>query len=699
MPKQEINKGFDFFNLPTVKKDKKSSLKSEEEKLSKETITEDVKKVELPAVEENTEFVVNKSKSKVKKAEQPKNIDEVQQIIELPKTDAVKITETTKIVKSNTEKNKNLVFKPIVNKTRKKRMQIYQKQKKKTVEKLMSEEFIKDPIFLSRLKKAPKEQTKDLILSQLDYYIFGDSIEKDDTEGRLNSKYKLFSKIRSLHHNDIPVMEHIDEVLHNLREYISYGLERNLSKKKGATKIFKSQEFGEIATAIALCIKMVKELPDNVWSNPHLKWLDACVGSGPFIMVVIKKLMNGLKNYKDSKLDLTDDKVRYKHIVEKMIYACEIQAKNMFIYRFLLDPKDNFILNTYHGDSLDFEKLGETMTNLWLTTQFDIILGNPPYNKENKKMPIIPINIGEEDTKAKQPQSHNLWSEFTLQFFKLLKPGGYLLYVTPESWKSPSSKVYKLFKTFNLKVVNFNVKEYFEGVGSTFSYFLLQNSKYENKTIVRGKTIKQDEGDDIVIPDIEIDIENLAYIPNGDSNSLSIHIKTIMNKTIDKFTTFCDTTSNHSSSKKINFSPEINDTHPYVVHHTNAQTLYSMIKSKNHDLKKVFFTISGYFNPIYDDGNTSTSEICLGILVNSEYEGKNLLKILKSKLFIFLIETAKWSGWLNKEILRSLPSLPLDKELNDDEIYQNFNLTTAEINCVEDYIKSKEVKDKLKIKK
>ena len=70
---------------------------------------------------------------------------------------------------------------------------------------------------------------------------------------------------------------------------------------------------------------MLNTLPAEVWSNPNLKWLDPANGTGPFPAVVIYKLMKGLESWEP------DADKRYKHIIENMIYVCELQPKNMFL--------------------------------------------------------------------------------------------------------------------------------------------------------------------------------------------------------------------------------------------------------------------------------------------------------------------------------------------------------------------------------
>ena len=88
-------------------------------------------------------------------------------------------------------------------------------------------------------------------------------------------------------------------------------------------------------------------LPKEVWSNPNLKWLDPCNGCGPFLALVVSELMDGLEKWEP------DEEKRYRYIIENMIYACELQPKNMFLWMMLMNPHGHYGMNIYTGSFLD----------------------------------------------------------------------------------------------------------------------------------------------------------------------------------------------------------------------------------------------------------------------------------------------------------------------------------------------------------
>ena len=80
----------------------------------------------------------------------------------------------------------------------------------------------------------------------------------------------------------ISKIDKIDKILENIRKYIGIG---EVEKKT----------FGEVFTKFELINEMLDTLPAEVWSNPDLKWLDPANGIGNFPVVVMQRLMIGLK--------------------------------------------------------------------------------------------------------------------------------------------------------------------------------------------------------------------------------------------------------------------------------------------------------------------------------------------------------------------------------------------------------------------
>ena len=220
---------------------------------------------------------------------------------------------------------------------------------------------------------------------------------------------------------------------------------------------------GEVFTPFELINEMLDTLPTEVWSNPNLKWLDPANGIGNFPAVVIQRLFKGLENV------ITDDEERYKHIIENMIYICDISPKNMFIYLMLFNPNNRFSMNYHTGSFLDDEfkdRMGE-----WIINKFDIIVGNPPYQDSSKVS-----------------RNSTFWSKFIKKSDNIIKEGGFINFITPSSWMGPTSaqrrELKEVFSKNNLIHLNLDCRKYFK-VSSTFSYYLIKKEKDKyDKTIV-----------------------------------------------------------------------------------------------------------------------------------------------------------------------------------------------------------------------
>ncbi len=260
------------------------------------------------------------------------------------------------------------------------------------------------------------------------------------------------------------------------------------------TEKVKVKEFGEVMTPIWLVEDMLNALPEDVWTNPDLKWLDPCNGVGVFPSIIVSRLMSGLED------EIPCDEDRYKHIVENMLYVGELQQKNMdsFISRF--DPAGVYSLNTFCGSFLT-EDFDSHMKNEWGVEKFDIIVGNPPY----------------QELKPGNKKSQPLWHKFVLKGFEICKKGGFFSMIHPSGWREPKG-IFK--KTGNLilsKKVLFatlyGVKRGIEffGVGTSCDWYVVQNCESDNSL----STVKFQDGS------VEqVDLSNVEFIPNANMKKI-----------------------------------------------------------------------------------------------------------------------------------------------------------------------------------
>ena len=110
----------------------------------------------------------------------------------------------------------------------------------------------------------------------------------------------------------------------------------------------KRKENDEVFTPNFLINEMLDQLPEEVWSNPDKTWLDPCAGLGNFSVQVLKRLMEGLKDWEPN------EEARKKHILEKMLFHVEMNPESVAKLQKVLNPEGKYTLNVHCGDFLAF---------------------------------------------------------------------------------------------------------------------------------------------------------------------------------------------------------------------------------------------------------------------------------------------------------------------------------------------------------
>ena len=426
----------------------------------------------------------------------------------------------------------------------------------------------------------------------------------------LDKDRNLFLKIKALINKDINKMYHIKDVVSMLREYVKVG---EVERKK----------YGEVMTPLELVKEMLATLPKEVWSNPYLKWLDPANGTGPYPIMVIYKLMIGLKGWEP------DDEKRYKHIVENMIYVSELQPKNMFLYMCVTDPFDTYKLNIYTGSFLK-EDFDYHMKNVWGIEKFDIIIGNPPYQWKREN----------------ETRSHSLWDLFIEKSLSILENDGYLSMVHPGSWRNYSGKFENIkIKFLSRDILYLNINDYNKGnevfgVSTDFDFYLIKNC-FNN---ISTKIIDADN------LEYNIKLSNVEFIPNK-------NIKILLDITSgdDKLPTIIDS-SYHTQRDFI--SREKNEEFKYPIIYTvksngEPQIWYSKVNDRGHfGMPKIVFSNgagSGIF--IDESGEYGLSQFSYGIVENDLDKLKSIKNIMINDKFVNLLGYGSGSKY-NKNILR-----------------------------------------------
>jgi len=225
-------------------------------------------------------------------------------------------------------------------------------------------------------------------------------IDKNSIAYNVSVNFKL--SLQSLIDNPKELLELIDSCLKPKQE----------EKKK----------YGEVFTPFKLINEMLDKLPKKVWKNKNYKWFDPANGMGNFPIAIYLRLMKGLKE------KIPNDKERKKHILENMLYMSELNKKNVYVCKQIFNINDEYKLNLYNGDSLELDTRKE-----WGIDKFDVLVGNPPYNKGGIKSHTGKY-LGE--------KNETIWPKFVEYSINHLNDNGFLVFINPLSWLKKSHNLH-----------------------------------------------------------------------------------------------------------------------------------------------------------------------------------------------------------------------------------------------------------------
>ena len=350
--------------------------------------------------------------------------------------------------------------------------------------------------------------------------------------------------------------------LNSIKKYIENNNKINEINKK---------QKGEIFTPFVIIDKMLKTLEDtyyenynkSIYSNKNIKWFDNSSGVGNFMMVIFFKLNLGLKDV------IKDDSIRKKHIIENMLYMSEINEDNANICINIFNPNNEYKLNINIGDSLIFD-----IKKTWNIDDIDIIIGNPPYQKINKKT-----------NNSRGGKNNNLYIDFVKTSLKMLKTNGYLVYIHPQNWRKIGNNILNDFLKYKLDFIALNYGgNLFKNVSVNTDFYILQKTK--NDGIVQTHVECYDKKNNIIMFD-KFKINNVDFIPKYYSSEIQSIISKVINSGENRnciINSFCHKIRNHVAHKN-----NKTDEHIYPLYNTSGNP-YDYFSSKKHfdqDKKKV----------------------------------------------------------------------------------------------------------------
>lgn len=335
-------------------------------------------------------------------------------------------------------------------------------------------------------------------------------------------------------------------------------------------------------------ILQIERLDDNMLKNPNNRFLDPCAGTGTCGVVLYNKLLQ----YHTHEWIMNN----MIFMIDKSLVSCDILKRLGFV-------------NVFHKDFL----------NENIDMKFDVVIGNPPYQNDTKS------------------GSESLWIKFVKKSYDL---SNIVCFVTPKTWcnltkDSYDKKLFNIFKN-HLQYVNLSDylgDKYFKGIGSTFSYYIINKNKKNS-----GFTVEKD-GDNY-----ELNYNEIEWIPNNLSQTtLDILKKTLWSKEKKIKGQFEEITGYRKGGKFIT------DNGLYKVSNTSAQYskelwIYTNTPQTIIDKPKVIFSDSGYNKPYFDCGEINLGHHSRAFFVNNEQEANELINFLHGDIVKFFINTMVPTG-------------------------------------------------------
>ena len=373
----------------------------------------------------------------------------------------------------------------------------------------------------------------------------------------------------------------------------------------------------DICTPLDCVEEMVNSIPHEFWSRKDLKILDSCCGNGNFHAYLWTK--TNLKN------------LYFNEINKTRIH----NLKRLFKYK----------INSTENDFLEFEDV-ET---------FDLVVANPPYAK---------FNNGKRVSK-----NHNLSRDFINKAVKIVKKGGYILFIAPNNWMSYSDRnnLPSLLSQYQFRHLNINgAKKWFPKIGSSFTWFLLEKSPNRDPFKIENSYMKKD------VQYAKLD-QGVNFIPLYYSDE----VREIFNKTINKGCPKYNVETSsylHRYTKQDLIKDTMDNIHKYRLIHTPTQTLWSNKPHKYQEGWKVFISLTNQYKTFID--NCGMTQSIAFIRCSSRTEAVKIKKELDSNIYLFLNNLTRYGNFNNIRVIQNFPVL------------SEIKLNTAENDFINNFIYS-----------
>lgn len=206
-----------------------------------------------------------------------------------------------------------------------------------------------------------------------------------------------------------------------------------------------------------------------------LKIIDPAVGGGIFLVSIVR-LIHQKTNIKVD--ELIKNNIYGVDKVPEQILLCKL---SLYILSAEYSSKEPEKYNLYNLNS--FELNESNPVEVFGVDGFDIVITNPPYIRSKH------LESDQKEYLKKKYESVFGIVDSYIPFFEvsvgLLKPGGYSIQITPNSFLTSlngrSLRKYLIKKSKSIKIINFNAQQLFNGVSSYSAITFIQKKNRDNE--------------------------------------------------------------------------------------------------------------------------------------------------------------------------------------------------------------------------
>ena len=152
-----------------------------------------------------------------------------------------------------------------------------------------------------------------------------------------------------------------------------------------------------------------------------------------------------------------------------------------------------------------------------------------------------------------------------------------------------------------------------------------------------------------------------------------------MNKSREKLGIINNTT--HHSVHKDRWSLQKDKVFSHPIQNTPSKLYWFNSPHRDSGKIKLLIPTTTYFRRMMLTTHGTTQSFCY-LLVPDQYDPEIVLNNVNNMLFDYINECFRYANWNSVPILRSMPNLPLDKRLTDEDIFDYFSISDSERNHI-----------------